>query len=90
MEIDAERSPPAGVEQLVIGAVEGVLHGPAEVPKVGRAAQQVAVGIQHLDRRYREGGSPDDLHALDVGVGRPSHHRLEHLLTVRTWGVVDD
>jgi hypothetical protein len=49
-----------------------MLHGSAEVPEVGRGAQQVTVGLKHLDRRDRERRSPNDLHAFDFGSVAPA------------------
>src|SRR4051812_28593235 len=90
VEPQAIRSATGGVEQLVVGAVERMFESPRDVPEVGRSAEQVAVRLQHLDGRHGERRSSDDLHALDLGIGRAGQHRLEQLLAMRGRGVVDD
>lgn len=60
-----------------------MLEGAGDVSEVGRTAEQITVGRQHVRGRTREGWSPDDLDALDLRIGRAGQHRLEHLLTVR-------
>src|SRR6478752_4767698 len=42
VEVDAEWSATGGVEQLIVGLVEGVLESARDVAEVGRGAQQVA------------------------------------------------
>lgn len=78
------------VQAGVMHRVEKMLEGTGNVPEVRRAAEDVAVGLQHLDRRHRQRRSAHDLQALNAGIGCTGHHCLEQLLAVWRWGVVDD
>src|SRR5690606_13153431 len=44
----AERAAPRGVEDLVVGAIEGVLERPGEIAEIDRAAEQIAVRGQEI------------------------------------------
>ncbi len=51
---------------LFVG-IAGLLESAAEVPEVGRGAEQIAVRLKHVDRRYCERRSP---HHLDTLISR--------------------
>ncbi|CPA08459.1 Uncharacterised protein [Mycobacterium tuberculosis] len=90
MNVRAERTPTGGVQAGVIADIEGMLESTTDVPQIGWGTQQIAVSLQHLDRRNRQGGSSHHLDALNLGIGRAGHHRLKHLLHVRRRRVVHD
>src|SRR6478752_6762928 len=67
-----------------------MLESTAHVTEIGRAAQHVAVSLEHVGRRDGQRRPPHHLHALNLGIGGAGKHRLEHLLHKRRRSVVDD
>ena len=90
VEVRAKRPASAAVEQRVVTLVEGVFEATTQVAEVHRGAEQVAVGLQHLDRRDRQSRTPHHLDPDQAGIGRPCHHGFQHLLAVWRGRVVND
>ncbi|MFC5041175.1 hypothetical protein [Ornithinimicrobium kibberense] len=65
-----------------------MLERPGEVADVGGGAQQVGVGLQHVDHPRRQRRPDDDVDALDLLVAGPRQDRLEHRLHPRRGRVV--
>jgi hypothetical protein len=63
----ADRGRQAGIVDLV----EEGLEGAEDIAQVGRRAEDVAVGVEHIDDGGRERRTDHDLDAGDRGVGRP-------------------
>jgi hypothetical protein len=90
VEVGAERAPDGVLQAGVVHDVEEVLQGPGQVPQVGRAADDVAVGLEHVGGGGGQRRSHHHLHPLDLRVARPLAHRLQQGVEVGRGGVVDD
>jgi cation:H+ antiporter len=88
--VQGVRAAGGGGQARVVNRVEEVLERPGHVADVGRGAQQVAVGREHIGWPGRERGPGHHVHALDLVGGCPGQHLLEHGLHGRRGGVVDD
>jgi cation:H+ antiporter len=88
--VQGVRAAGGGGQARVVDRVEEVLERPGHVADVGRGAQQVAVGGEHIGGPGRERGPGHHVHALDLVGGGTGHHLLEHGLHGRRGGVVDD
>ena len=83
--------PAAGRLQAgVVDAVEEVLERAGHVADVGRGAEQVAVGLEHVGGRRGQGRPDHHLDVVDFVGPRAAHRGLEHLLQGGRRGVVDD
>ena len=70
VDVDAERAADGRVEARVVDLVEEVLERAGHVAEVGRRAEEVAVGLEHVDRGRGERGARHHVDALDAIVRR--------------------
>ena len=65
------------IQTRVVDVVEEIFQCPGHVPEVGRRAEQVAVGVEHVGQRGRQGGPDNHIHPDDLRVTRAGQHGFE-------------
>jgi hypothetical protein len=80
MHVKAVGPPPGRLQARVVDAIEEVLEGAGHIADIGGGAEEIAVRLEHIGGRRRQGGPDDHLDALDLIGPCSGDRRLKHFL----------